>query len=443
MLLGLYRGGGWLAPPVARLMLMRRRARRKEHPERFRERLGHPRRPRPDGALIWLHAASVGEAQSVLPLIGRLLARLPAAHAMVTTGTVTSAQLMEERLPARAYHQFVPADFPAWVRRFLNHYRPDLALWVESELWPTLLTETARRAAPAVLLNGRMSERSFRRWRRFPGAARQLIGTFDLVMAQSANDGDRFRRLGAARVETPGNLKMAAAPLPADPAALAALQQAIGGRAVWLAASTHPGEEERVAEAHRTVRRRFGDALLILVPRHPARGPAIAEDLRRAGHTVGLRSAGDAPDREREIYLADTLGELGLFYRAAPVAFVGGHARAPWRPEPDRAGPARLRHSARAPYRQLRRHRRDPVRAAGAGETVETAGALAQAVCRLLTDPAECAGRAARAAAAVRSEAGILDRAMTLLEPYLADLPDAATLAGPAGPAGPSERDSA
>ena len=196
MLLGLYRGGGWLAPPVARLMLMRRRARGNEHPERFRERQGHPRRPRPDGALIWLHAASVGEAQSVLPLIGRLLARLPAAHAMVTSGTVTSAQLMEERLPARAYHQFVPADCPAWVRRFLNHYRPDLALWVESELWPTLLTETARRAAAAVLLNGRMSERSFRRWRRFPGAARRLVGTFDLVMAQSAN---RRRPFPAAR----------------------------------------------------------------------------------------------------------------------------------------------------------------------------------------------------------------------------------------------------
>ena len=439
MLLGLYRGGGWLAPPVARLMLMRRRARHKEHPERFRERLGHPRRPRPAGALIWLHAASVGEAQSVLPLIGRLLARLPAAHAMVTTGTVTSAQLMEERLPARAYHQFVPADFPAWVRRFLNHYRPDLALWVESELWPTLLTETARRAAPAVLLNGRMSERSFRRWRRFPGAARQLIGTFDLVMAQSANDGDRFRRLGAARVETPGNLKMAAAPLPADPAALAALQQAIGGRAVWLAASTHPGEEERVAEAHRTVRRRFGDALLILVPRHPARGPAIAADLRRAGRTVGLRSAGDAPDREREIYLADTLGELGLFYRAAPVAFVGGTFVPHGGQNP--IEPAHLDCAIlHGPHIGNFAGIAETLHAAGASETVDSAGALAQAVCRLLADPAECAGRAARAAGAVRSEAGILDRAMALLEPYLADLPEAAP---PAGPAGPAERGSA
>ena len=436
MLLGLYRGGGWLAPPVARLMLMRRRARGKEHPERFRERLGHPRRPRTDGALIWLHAASVGEAQSVLPLIGRLLVRLPAAHAMVTSGTVTSAQLMEERLPARAYHQFVPADCPAWVRRFLNHYRPDLALWVESELWPTLLTETARRGAPAVLLNGRMSERSFRSWRRFPGAARRLVGTFDLVMAQSATDGDRFRRLGAARVETPGNLKMAAAPLPADPAALATLQQAVGGRPVWLAASTHPGEEERVAEAHREVRRQFGDALLILVPRHPARGPAIAEDLRRAGHTVGLRSAGDAPDREQEIYLADTLGELGLFYRAAPVAFVGGTLVPHGGQNP--IEPAQLDCAIlHGPHIGNFAGIAETLRAAGAGETVETAGALAQAVCRLLTDPAECAGRAARAAAAVRSEAGILDRAMTLLEPYLADLPDAAPPAGPAGPAGP------
>ena len=424
MLLGLYRGLGRLAPPVARLVLWRRRSQGKEHPERFPERLGHPRRPRPAGALIWVHAASVGEAQSVLPPIERLLARLPAAHVMVTSGTVTSAQLMEERLPVRAFHQFVPVDCPAWVQRFLDRFRPDLALWVESELWPTLLTETARRGVPAVLLNGRMSERSFRRWRRFPGAARRLIGTFDLVMAQSAADGDRFRRLGAARVETPGNLKMAAAPLPADPAALAALQQAIGGRPVWLAASTHPGEEEAVAETHRAVRRQFGDALLILVPRHPERGPAIAGDLRRAGHGVGLRSAGDVPDRETEIYTADTLGELGLFYRAATVAFVGGSLAPHGGQNPIEA--AQLDCAVlHGPHFGNFADIADALRAAGASETVESADALAHAVCRLLADPAERDDRAARAARAVQDSASILDRAMALLEPYTAALPQA------------------
>ncbi len=424
MLLGLYRGFGRLAPPVARLMLMQRRLRGKEHPERYCERMGKPRRDRPDGALIWIHAASVGETQSVLPLIERLLARLPAAHVMVTSGTVTSAQLMKKRLPAQAFHQFVPVDCPSWVQRFLDRFRPDLALWVESELWPTLLTETARRGVPAVLLNGRMSQRSFRRWRRFPGAARQLVGTFDLVMAQSADDGERFRRLGAARVETPGNLKMAASPLPADPAALAAVGRAIGGRPVWLAASTHPGEEEAVAEAHRTVRRQFGDALLILVPRHPERGPAIAGDLRGAGHAAGLRSAGDAPGRETEIYIADTLGELGLFYRAAAVAFVGGSLAT--HGGQNLSEPAQLDCAIlHGPHIGNFADIGEALRAAGASETVASADALAHAVCRLLADPAERRDRATGAARAVQGSAGILDRAMALLEPYTAALPQA------------------
>ena len=424
MLLGLYRGVGWLAPPAVRLALHWRRRRGREHPARWRERLGRPGHPRPDGALVWLHAASVGEARSVLPLIDRLLARLPAAHALVTTGTVTSAQIMEARLPERAFHQFAPADSPAWVRRFLNHFRPDLALWVESELWPTLLGETARRGRPLILLNGRLSERSFRRWRRFPGTARRLLHSFDLALAQSAGDAARFRRLGARRVETPGNLKMAAPELPADPAALAALNRAIAGRPVWLAASTHPGEEATVAEAHRAVRARHGDALLILVPRHPARGPAIAEGLRRAGHTVRLRSAGEAPDRACDIYLADTLGELGLFYRAAPVAFVGGSLVPHGGQNP--IEPARLDCAIlHGPHTANVAGSIDLLQAAGASRAVDSAAALAQAVGGLLADPAECADRAGRAARAVPDGAAILDRTMALLEPWLAALPEA------------------
>ena len=293
---------------------------------------------------------------------------------------------------------------------------------MESELWPTLLTETARRGIRAVLLNGRMSERSFRRWRRFPGAARQLVHPFDLVMAQSADDGERFRRLGAARVETPGNLKMAAAPLPADPAALAAVERTVGGRQVWLAASTHPGEEEAVAGAHRAVRRQVGNALLILVPRHPKRGPAIAEDLRRAGHAIGVRSAGDVPARETEIYIADTLGELGLFYRAAPVAFVGGSLTPHGGQnlfEPAQLDCAILHGPHIGNFAGIG----EALQTAGASETVASADALAHAVCRLLADPEECRDRAGRAARAVQDNAGILDRVMALLEPYTAALP--------------------
>ena len=436
MLLGLYRGVGRLAPPVARLVLLLRRARGKEHPERYRERMGNPRRDRPDGALIWLHAASVGEALSALPLIGRLLARLPSARVMVTSGTVTSAKLMDERLPERAFHQFVPVDCPAWVGRFLDHYRPDLALWVESELWPALLAGTVQSGTPAILLNGRMSARSLRRWRRFPGAARRLIRSFDAVLAQSDSDAERFRRFGARRVETPGNLKMAASPLPADPAALVNLTDAVRGRPVWLAASTHPGEEEAVAEAHRAVRRQSGDALLVIVPRHPERGPAIADALRRAGHAVGRRSAGDAPDPETDIYLADTLGELGLFYRAAPVAFVGGSLTPHGGQnliEPAQLGCAILHGPHVGNFAAIA----EALLAAGASETVASSDALATAVGCLLADPAEGRDRAARAAHAVQDSAGILDRAVALLEPWLAALPNGALGAAPAQSAGP------
>ena len=435
MLLGLYRCVGRLAPPVARLVLLRRRARGKEHPERYRERMGHPRRDRPDGALIWLHAASVGEALSALPVIGRLLARLPSAHVMVTSGTVTSAKLMDERLPERAFHQFVPVDCPAWVGRFLDHYRPDLALWVESELWPALLAGTVQRSTPAILLNGRMSARSLRRWQRFPGAARRLIRSFDAIMAQSESDAGRFRRLGARRVETPGNLKMAAAPLPADPAALAEFGQATAGRPVWLAASTHPGEEEAVAEAHRAVRRQSGDALLVIVPRHPERGPAIADALRSA---PGTPSACAAPAPRRTptaaIYIADTLGELGLFYRAAPVAFVGGSLASHGGQnliEPAQLDCAILHGPHVGNFADIA----EALQAAGASETVDSSGALAAAVGRLLADPAECRDRADRAAGAAQASAGILDRAMALLEPWLAALPAGAS--GAALPGGP------
>ena len=440
MLLGLYRGLGRFAPPVARLVLLRRRARGKEHPERYRERMGNPRRDRPGGALVWLHAASVGEALSALPLIGRLLARAPSAHVMVTSGTVTSAKLMDERLPERAFHQFVPVDCPAWVGRFLDHYRPDLALWVESELWPALLAGTVQAGTPAILLNGRMSARSLRRWRRFPGAARRLIRSFDAVMAQSEADAERFRRLGARRVETPGNLKMAAAPLPADSEALADFGQATAGRPLWLAASTHPGEEEAVAEAHRAVRRQSCDALLVIVPRHPERGPAIADALRSAGHAIRLRSAGAAADPETDIYIADTLGELGLFYRATPVAFVGG-SLAPHGGQ-NLIEPAQLDCAIlHGPHVGNFADIAGALRAAGASETVDSSGALAAAVGRLLADPAACRGRAERAAHAAEANAGILDRAMALLEPWLAALPGSAT--GGAPPADSAGRDSA
>jgi len=419
VLLKLYAGLGWAMPPVARWVLARRKARGKEHAGRLAERMGHPRRARPDGPLIWLHAASVGEANSVLPLIDRVLAKASLAHVMVTTGTVTSARVMEERLPSRAHHQFIPVDCPAWVERFLDGTQPDLALWVESEIWPNLLQRTARRRIPMVLVNGRLSAQSFARWQRWPRTIRRLLGAFNLVLAQSDAHAERFRALGAAAVDAPGNLKLATPPLPADPAALEALKIAVGDRPVWLGSSTHPGEEDQLAAAHQTVRDQHGDALLVVVPRHPERGPEIAALLQEAGWTVARRSAGDAITDDTAIYVADTLGELGLLYRLAPIAYVGG-SLVPH-------GGQNLIEAAQLDCAILHGPHVDNfaeiaglLDEASGARTVESPAALAAAVLALLDEPAARNDMARNAETVAQDRADVLDRVMDHLAPYLA-----------------------
>lgn len=312
-----------IAPGVPAWLHLRAR-RGKEVPERIRERWGDATRPRPEGALLWVHAASVGEAASLLPVLSALSRLAPDLTVLATTGTATSAALLADRLPLlglyRVIHQFAPLDIRGWVRRFLDHWRPDAAAFVESELWPNTVLETDARGIPMALINARMSVRSFDRWRRAPGLARALLSRFRLVQAQSGRDAGRLAQLGARGVEAPGNLKFAAPPLPADPDTLARLREALGPRPVWLAASTHPGEEEMVLEAHRALIQDHPDLLTVIVPRHPERGAEIAA--RAAAFGATRRSQGGGPDGQ--VWVADTLGELGLFYRVAQVAFVGG-----------------------------------------------------------------------------------------------------------------------
>ncbi|WP_119678783.1 3-deoxy-D-manno-octulosonic acid transferase [Indioceanicola profundi] len=318
----LYRGLTHLAGPAVGRLLDRRAARGKEDPLRRHERLGRPSLPRPAGRLIWLHAASVGESLAILPLVERLLALSPTAHVLVTTGTVTSATLMDKRLPARAFHQYVPVDLPGAAKRFVDHWRPDMVLWVESEFWPNLLGEVRRRGLPCGLINARISEKSFRSWRRVPRTSRRLLSVFQLALAQTAEGAERLCALGIREVRAVGNLKYSAAPLPADPEMLASLRAAVGSRPVWAFASTHPGEEALVPTVHR--RAALPGLLSIIVPRHPARGAEVAELLRGQGMSVAVRSVDGAPRPEHEAYVVDTLGELGLVYRLAPVAVIGG-----------------------------------------------------------------------------------------------------------------------
>lgn len=324
MLLGLYRMATEVGSPLIDLHLKRRVQRGKEEPSRLGERAGEATRERPDGPLLWTHAASVGESLLALPLIEALLNERPNAHALITTGTVTSAKLMEKRLPPRAFHQFAPLDQAGAWRRFFDHWRPELGCLVESEIWPHLILEANRANLPLVLINARMSARSASRWRWASGTARRLLGSLTLCLARSQADAARFAELGAVDVRMLGDLKNATPPLPADAAALSKLKAEIGDRLVWLAASTHPGEEMALLTAHQRLQAERKDLLTVIVPRHPERGEQIASDLRASGATIARRSLAERPTAETGLYLADTLGELGLFYRLSRLAFIGG-----------------------------------------------------------------------------------------------------------------------
>jgi 3-deoxy-D-manno-octulosonic-acid transferase len=319
--LALYATATALLEPAAGAVLRARARRGKEDPARLGERLGRASRQRPPGPLVWLHAVSVGESMSLLPLIGALAAQRPTLTLLVTSGTKTSAELLARRLPPGVIHQYAPVDAPAAVAAFLDHWRPDTGLFVESELWPNLILGARRRGVRLALLSARMTEASATGWARAPAAARAILEAFDLVLAQEAATEARLRDLGA-RVGPRLNLKLVGEPLPFDATELARLRDEVGPRKVILAASTHAGEEATIARAFEWAD--IGEALLVVAPRHPERGPAAAGALVAEGLSVARRSRGEAPGPSTQAYVADTLGELGLFFRLADVVVMGG-----------------------------------------------------------------------------------------------------------------------
>ncbi|MBP2294848.1 3-deoxy-D-manno-octulosonic acid transferase [Azospirillum rugosum] len=418
MLQSLYRGLTTLAGPAVRLYLDRRRAAGKEDSARQAERFGAASRTRPAGRLAWIHAASVGEANSVLVLVDRLLDRSPDLTVLMTTGTVTSAQLMGRRLPARAIHQYVPVDLPDAVNRFLDHWRPDVVLWTESEIWPNLLAAVRSRGIPAALVNARMSERSFARWRYASGLITPLLSTFQVTLAQSEGDAERLRKLGARAVASVGNLKFSAEPPPARPDQLAALREACAGRPVWLHASTHPGEDEVAAAVHEALATRLPGLLTIIAPRHANRGADIAALMRARGLAASRRSEGALPDTTDAVYIADTMGELGLFYRLAPVVCMGGSfvPHGGQNPvEPAQLGCAVLYGPHMWNFDEITRQ----LESAGGALPLADAAALTEAVGRLLADH-EARGRIVAGAASVTDRnRRIVDRALEVLDPVL------------------------
>jgi 3-deoxy-D-manno-octulosonic-acid transferase len=408
---------GWAAAatllaPALRLQLRRRVAAGREIAGRLPERFGIDPTPRPAGPLLWLHAASVGETISILPVLDMLRRR---AKVLVTTGTVTSQALLDQRLPEQGLsgdvlHRFAPLDVPSWVDRFLSHWQPDAACFVESELWPNQLAACQARGIKVMLLNARMSDRSFARWRRAPGLARRILGRFALIQARGENDAERLRELGARHVDSPGDLKFAAPPLPADPAELDRLQNALHGRPVWLGASTHPGEEALIAAAHRALAESHAGLLTIIAPRHPDRGPALAAELR-----APRRGTGQDPPAGQGIWIADTVGELGLWYRLAPIAFVGRSLVAPGggqNPlEPARLGCAIVV----GPYTgNFTDHVALLLGAGGLAQIDDPAG-LARFVCAMLDNPAQQHRMGQHAAASVHRYAELPARSAEAL----------------------------
>jgi 3-deoxy-D-manno-octulosonic-acid transferase len=415
-------GGGWavaatLLAPALRLNLRRRAANGREIAARLGERRGIDPTPRPPGKLVWMHAASVGETISILPVLDALRDR---ATVLLTTGTATSQALLDQRIPelgltGHVIHRFAPLDVPAWIARFLSHWRPDVACFVESELWPNQLAACQARGIPLMLVNARMSDRSFGHWRMAPGFTRRVLGGFTRVQARGEQDADRLRILGAQCVDSLGDLKFAAPALPVDPAEHKRLTALLADRPVWLAASTHPGEEALIAAAHHMVVATHPGLLTIIAPRHPDRGSALAAELQ-APH----RAAGEDPPLEG-IWIADTMGELGLWYRLAPIAFVGRSLIAPGGGQ-NPLEPARLGCAiAVGPYTGNFTDHVALLREAGGLVEVVDAPALAGFVSAMLDNPGQRVRLGAQAAASVSGHADLPKRTA---ETLLSLLPD-------------------
>jgi 3-deoxy-D-manno-octulosonic-acid transferase len=419
MTLRVYRKLSFAVVPLAPALIKRRLKQGKEDPARVGERRGLSLDTRPHGPLVWIHGASVGEVLAAAALIERL--RALNLRILLTSGTVTSAAIVAKRFPPDIIHQYVPYDAARYVGRFLDHWKPSLALFIESDLWPNLILSSAARRLPMVLINGRMSPRSFPRWRRVSNTISALLETFEVCLAQSETDADRFATLGARNVLVTGNLKLDVPAPPADPAKLDKLMSMVRGRPVILAASTHPGEEEILVETHRTLAGFFQGLLTVIVPRHPDRGNAIAAIVAGAGLRLKQRSREELPAASTDIYIADTLGELGLFYRLAGIVFMGGSLVEHGGQNPIEAvklgaaivhGPHVFNFSD--VYEALDK--------AGGARRADSQEALVKQLGQQLADPATRDTQVDASEQVVAQLGGALERTLAALEPYLMQL---------------------
>src|SRR5579872_2402822 len=416
MTLRVYQRLSFAVVPLAPALIKRRLKQGKEDPARIGERRGVSRDVRPHGPLVWIHGASVGEVLAAAGLIEKL--RALNISILLTSGTVTSAAIVAKRFPADVIHQYVPYDSPRYVARFLDHWRPSLGLFIESDLWPNLILSSAARRLPMLLINGRMSHRSFPRWRRVSGTISALLGQFDICLAQSQVDAERFAALGSRNVVVTGNLKLDVPAPPADLNKLERLMAVTRGRPIVLAASTHPGEEEILVGAHRRLAGFFPSLLTVIVPRHPNRGEAVARMINASALRAKLRSREELPTAATDIYVADTMGELGLFYRLSPIVFMGGSL---------------VEHGGQNPIEAIKLGASivhgphvfnfadvyEALDSAGGGRLAVTQEALVKQLGQWLADPASRKLVVSAAEHVVSQLGGALYRTLAALEPYI------------------------
>ncbi|PSH70801.1 3-deoxy-D-manno-octulosonic acid transferase [Phyllobacterium brassicacearum] len=419
LVLSTYRWVGAATFPIVGAYVAFRASKGKEERGRHGERYGVASVARPSGPLIWVHAASVGETSAVTPLVEAIVDM--GIHVVLTTGTVTSAKMVQDRLGDRVIHQYVPLDLKPAVDRFLTHWQPDLAVICESEIWPMTILELGTRRVPQVLVNGRLSDRSFANWHKRPSIAEALFENLAHVVAQSDIDGERFRALGARPVTVSGNLKVDTAVPPVNNGDLAAMQRMIGSRKTWAAISTHQGEEDIVAQVHHMLKARHRDLLTIIVPRHPDRAAEIAETIEKMGMKVALRSRGDQIEPDTDIYLGDTIGDMGLYLRLTEIAFVGRSLTAQGGQNP--LEPAMLK-SAILSGRNVQNFRDSYQRLIknGGAKLVRDKDMLAGAVNYLFNNPAERQVMIDAGLKTVEDMRGSLSRTMTALEPFIQPL---------------------
>jgi 3-deoxy-D-manno-octulosonic-acid transferase len=428
-----YRWVGAAAYPLIGGYVAWRASKGKEDRGRRRERYGISDLDRPDGPVVWMHAASVGETNAVSPLIERILGF--GINIVLTTGTVTSAQLADRRFGERVIHQYVPLDLKPAVSNFLNHWSPDLAIIAESELWPMTILELGARRVPQILVNGRLSDRSFRAWKRRSNIAEALFENLAHVIAQSEADGERFRALGARPVTVSGNLKVDTDPPLADAATLSALRGQIGQRKTWAAVSTHDGEERAVAAIHSRLKAGHLGLLTIIVPRHPERCDALEAEFAHAGLKVVRRSVNERIRHDTDILLGDTIGEMGLYLRLTEIAFVGRSLAAAGGQnplEPAMLGTAVLSGINVQNFRDSYQRLID----AGGAKLVRDEDMLAGAVNFLLNNPAARQRMMEAGSAAVTEMRGALGKTLRILEPFLQPLSVQSRLMRGNGPGG-------